>query len=238
MRGRGWLSNFPVGNLAADRGLPVINSFRWDTGAQVHGVNGILEWTGSVTTGSLSNPRVDDDNDGRQVAGRIVARPLPAIAVGSSFSRGAYLNDNLESVLPEGRHVDEGVQQAFGADAEFSQARFLARGEVIWSTWTLPIATASDNDLRLRTTSALAEARYRFYPGMYVAARGERLGFSRVATSFGLDTWEAPVRRFEFGGGYSIVRNVTVKASWQHDRRDGGRVRRDSLGALQVVYWF
>ena len=26
MRGRGWLSNFPVGNLAPDRGLPVINS--------------------------------------------------------------------------------------------------------------------------------------------------------------------------------------------------------------------
>jgi hypothetical protein len=34
------------------------------------------------------------------------------------------------------------------------------------------------------------------------------------------------------------VRNVMVKASWQHNVRDGGRVRSDSLGALQIVYWF
>jgi hypothetical protein len=80
MRGRGWLSNFPVGNPAPDRGLPLVNSFRWDTGIQVHGVNGMLEWTGAVTTGSLSNPRVDDDNDGKEVAGR--GRGAAAAAVG------------------------------------------------------------------------------------------------------------------------------------------------------------
>jgi hypothetical protein len=65
MRGRGWLASYPVGNRTPDRGLPLVNSFRWDTGVQVHGVNGIVEWTGAVTTGSLSNPRVADDNDGR-----------------------------------------------------------------------------------------------------------------------------------------------------------------------------
>ncbi len=31
--------------------------------------------------------------------------------------------------------------------------------------------------------------------------------------------------------GYSIIRNVTLKASWQRNLRDGGRVRRDSLWA-------
>src|SRR4029079_9386187 len=165
MRERGWLSQFPVGNTAPDRGLPLVNGFRWDTGVQVHGVNGILEWTGAVTTGSLSTARVDDDNDGRQVAGRVVVHPTPALALGSSFARGAFLNGSLQDVLPEGRSVDEGVQQAFGADAEFSLSRFLARSEVIWSTWTLPIAAVSDNDLRLHATSVLAEARYRFYPG-------------------------------------------------------------------------
>jgi len=238
MRGRGWLSNFPLGNTAPDRGLPLINAFRWDTGAQVHGVKGILEWTGAVTTGSLSNPRVDDDNDGRQVAGRLVVHPTPALAIGSSFARGAFLNGKLKDVLPEGRSVDEGVQQAFGLDAEFSLARFLARSEVIRSSWTLPTAAVSENDLRLQSTSVLAEARYRFYPGMYVAARGERLGFNRIRVSFGVEPWEAPVTRLELGGGYSIIRNVTIKGSWQRDWRDAGRVRRDSLGALQVVYWF
>src|SRR5688572_21621510 len=57
MRGRGWLSNFPVGNSVDAPGLPMVNTSRWDTGVQAHGVNGKFEWTGSVTAGSLSDPR-------------------------------------------------------------------------------------------------------------------------------------------------------------------------------------
>ena len=72
MRGRGWLSNFPVGNRAEAPGLPMVNTSRWDTGVQVHGVTGTFEWTGAVTAGSLSDPRFRDNNTGRQYAGRLV----------------------------------------------------------------------------------------------------------------------------------------------------------------------
>jgi hypothetical protein len=238
MRGRGWLSNFPVGNPAADRGLPIINSYRWDTGVSLHGVNGMLDWVGAVTTGSLSNPRVDDDNDGKQIAGRAVVRPVASLALGGSFARGAFLSDSLESVLPEGRAISDGVQQAIGVDAEYSQGRFLARSEMIWSRWSLPLAASSESDTRLEAGVFLAEARYRILPGIHVAARGERLGFSRVPTVVGLQTWDAPVQRFEVGAGYAVVRNVIVKASWQRNLRDGGRIRHDTLGALQLLYWF
>src|SRR5919106_442572 len=30
MRSRGWLSNFGIGNLEPDRGLPLVSAFRWD----------------------------------------------------------------------------------------------------------------------------------------------------------------------------------------------------------------
>ncbi len=238
MRGRGWLSSFPVGNRNPDRGMPLINSFRWDTGVQVHGVNAWAEWTGSVTTGSLSNPRVDDDNDGRQVAGRLVVRPLPAVAMGLSAARGAFLERSLEPMLGAERPVEDFRQQAVGGDVEYSLGRFLARGEVIRSYWTLPLVLTPDANLSLSATAVLAEARYRILPGIHVAARGERLGFSRLPTAAGLEAWEAPVRRFEIGAGYSILRNLMVKASWQRNLRDGGRVRRDSLSAVQAVYWF
>ena len=69
MRGRGWLSNFPVGNTAPAPGLPIVNTSRWDTGVQAHGVTGMIEWTGSVTAGSLSDPRFRDNNAGRQLCG-------------------------------------------------------------------------------------------------------------------------------------------------------------------------
>jgi hypothetical protein len=238
MRARGWLSTFPLGNHDEHSGLPLVNNVRWDTGVQIHGVNGLVEWTGALTTGSLSNPRVDDDNDGRQVAGRVVVRPTAALAIGASGARGAFVSRSVESALAPGRRARDGVQQALGVDAEYSAGHFLARSEVIWSQWTLPVALAADHNTALTATSYLAEARYRLLPGMHVAGRIERLGFNRLRTATVTESWDAPVRRFELGVGYSVIRNVMVKASWQRNFRDGGRIRHEALGALQLVYWF
>jgi hypothetical protein len=237
MRGRGWLANYPLGNKDPDRGLPVINGFRWDTGVQVHGVNGLIEWTGAVTTGSLSNPRVDDDNGGRQIAGRAVLRPAAALALGASVSRGAFLSRNLSSVLDEWSDVENAVQNAIGVDAEYSAGRFLGRSEMIWAQWTLPMPGVR-REVELEAMSLLAEARYRIFPGFHVAGRAERLGFNRIQTTSGRIDWDAAVRRFEVGASYAIIRNVIVKASWQRNLRDGGRILREDLGAVQAVYWF
>ena len=238
MRGRGWLSNFPLGVTAADRGLPLINGVRADTGVQVHGVNGVVEWTGAVTTGSLSNPRVGDDNGGRQLVGRMVANPIAAVRLGVSAARGAYLSRVLESSLPAGSRLEDAVQQAVGVDAEYSEGRFLARAEVIRSYWTLPFALSEGGNQRLGAHAVLVEGRYRIFPGVQLAARAERLDFARIQAGGLMERWEAPVQRLEAGASYSIIRNVTVKASVQRNSRDGGRIQRDTLGAMQVVYWF
>jgi hypothetical protein len=238
MRGRGWLSNFPLGVIAADRGMPIINSVRADTGVQVHGVNGRLEWTGAVTTGSLSNPRVRDDNGGRQLVGRLVARPIPSLAIGVSAARGAYLSRVVEDALPADVRLEDAAQQALGLDAEYSEGRFLARAEVIRSHWTLPFALSGEDNHRLGAYGALVEGRYRVFPGVELAARAERLDFSRLEADGHGESWDAPVERIEVGASYSIIRNITVKASVQRNTRDGGRIRRDTLAAVQVNYWF
>ena len=62
MRGRGWLSSFPIGNRTPDVGVPIANVFRWDTGVQVHGAASWIEAAASVTVGSLAHPLVNDDN--------------------------------------------------------------------------------------------------------------------------------------------------------------------------------
>jgi hypothetical protein len=235
MRGRGWLSSFPIGVSAADRGLPLINTVRANTGVQVHGVNGLVEWVGALTTGSLSNPR--DDNGGRQLAGRVIARPIPAIALGVSAARGEYLNQVLEAALPAG-NLEDGVQRSLGVDAEYSEGRFLARTELIRSRWTLPVALTGTAPEPLDVTSFLVEARYRLIAGLQLAGRAESLDFARIPVPGGMETWEAPVRRLEIGLGYTPIRNITLKTSWQRNTRDGGRIRDESLGAFQVIYWF
>lgn len=238
MRGRGWLSSFPIGNIAPAPGLPMVNTSRWDTGAQAHGVTGVLEWTGSVSAGSLSDPRFRDNNGGRQVAGRIVARPTAGLVLGASASRGAWLNRTIDDERAGASSSDRSRQIAFGGDAEFSAGPVLVRGEAIRSTWSLPEIPTLGITEPLAATSVLLEGRYKVAPGFFVALRGERLDFNHIPSGRGAVTWEAATWRTEAGVGYSITRNVLLKGSWQHNARDGGRVRRDSLLAGQVLYWF
>ncbi len=238
MRGRGWLTAYSSGNPTPEPGVPLVNAFRLDTGVQVHGKWSIVDWTGSVTSGTLANPRVDDDNEGKQLAGRVVVRPLPALGLGVSAARGAFLSRSVAPTLPQGFSLEDGVQRAWGADAEYSVGRFLARTETIWSRWTMPAIAAPFVDRPLDAVALLVEGRYRLLPGVHAAVRAERLDFNRVTGSTRTAEWDAPVQRLEVGGGWSIWRNLTVKASWQHNRRDGGRVRRLNLGAMQISYWF
>jgi hypothetical protein len=237
MRGRGWLSTFPVGDTTLGPGLPIVNTSRWDTGVQAHGITGMLEWTGAVTAGSLSDPRFQDNNAGRQVAGRAVLRPTAATAFGVSASRGAWLNRTVEE-LASGSTMSRSQQVAFGGDGEFSAGPFLVRGEVIRATWEMPAFGALQLGGPLVAISSLIEGRYKIAPGFYVALRGDRLDYSKVKGTAGMTDWDAQTSRVETGVGYSLTRNVIVKGVWQMNRRDGGRVRKDGLFAAQVMYWF
>ncbi len=238
MRGRGWRSNFPVGDPAPGPGLPLVSTTRWDTGVQAHGMLGLFEWTGAVTTGSLSDPKVRDNNRGRQVAGRLVARPHASLQLGASAATGAWLTEALETAVPTPAQVTRARQSAFGGDAEFSAGRVLVRGEVIRSAWDMPEVAAPLIGGAITATSALVEGRYKVAAGFYLAVRGDRIDYTEVRGSRVRNTWDADLWRVEAGGGYSITRNILAKGSWQRNRRNGGRVTHDDLVAAQVLYWF
>jgi hypothetical protein len=159
------------------------------------------------------------------------------MVLGVSAARGAWLNEPLENDVV-GEAADRAQQIAFGADAEFSTGRFLVRGEAIRSAWQMPQFEQLQMTEPLVAISSLIEARYKIAPGLYVAMRGDRLDFSKVRGTAGSVEWEAQTWRYEAGLGYSVTRNIILKASWQKNGRDGGRVRKDALYAGQVLYWF
>jgi hypothetical protein len=236
MRGRGWLSNFSVGNPTPGRGLPLASAFRWDTGIQVHAAGEVVEGTAAVTTGTLGNPLVGDDNGGKQVTGRVALRPLTGLVVGLSAARGPYLTRSAaEAAVTDG--ASRFTQTGWGADIEYSRDYYLLRAETIVSDWRLPLIDGPTSGLRLRAVSTLVEGRYKLRPGLYVAARVDHLGFSAIGGSNGRGPWEAPVTRIEIGGGYSVQRNLLLKLAFQHNTRSGGRVREANLGAMQIVFW-
>ncbi|PWT85151.1 MAG: hypothetical protein C5B57_03570 [Blastocatellia bacterium] len=238
MRGRGWLAAYSIGNLTPDRGLPLISAFRWDTGVQVHAGNDFVDATASVTAGTPSNPLLSDDNDGRQIAGRVAFHPIPGLVVGGSAARGPFVSD--AAVRAASRSDDSGdfTQTVFDFEVEYSRDYYLLRSETVISDFTLPIVGTPEIELPLRAVATFVEGRYKMRPRLYAAARVDYLGFSKISGSLSRETWEAPVTRFELGGGYSIQRNLVLKVAFQHNARSGGRVRHLNLPAAQVVFWF
>jgi hypothetical protein len=234
MRGRGWRSSFPVGDPYDGPGVPLVSAFRWDVGVQARWAHGPVEIAGAITNGTLSNPRVSDDNDGKQVAGRLAARPVVGLLLGASAARGTWLSRHLASSLPDRTYA----QQAFGADAEYSRDHWLVRGELVWTTWDLPFITGG----AVKARAAWIEGRYRLSPRFFVAGRADRLDFSRLAgrtIEAGVAIpWDAPVRRLEAAAGWYVQRNLIARLGVQHNTRDGGRVRERTFVAGQLTYWF
>ncbi|HEV3139495.1 MAG TPA: hypothetical protein VGY57_03210 [Vicinamibacterales bacterium] len=239
-RGLGWLDRFSIGDQSLSRGVPLVSAFRWDTGIQVHAGTDLVKGTVAVTTGTVSNPLFTDDNGGRQVAGRVELRPLPGLIVGTSLARGPFVaTDAMHAAMAKGARDGSFTQTAWGADVEYSTGYLLARFESIVSRWRLPIVDAVAVDLPIDAVSTSVEGRYKIVPGLYVAARVDRLVFSDIVGTTQTAPWDAPVGRIEVGAGFSIQRNLLLKASYQHNSRDGGPLLDvERLGAVQLVYWF
>ena len=226
MRGRGWLSNFSVGNLApgsrraARQRLPLGHRRAGSRRQRCDRRD-----RRRSPPGTLSNPRPRDDNGGRQIAGRVALHPVPGLIVGGSGARGAFVSQMAVRAALGETDVEDFTQTAWGADVEYSRDYYLLRFETVVSDWTLPLLSAPSRKLPLRAIATSAEGRYKIRPGLYVAARLDHLGFSEIATGLTSQTWDAPVTRATLGGGYSIQRNLILKAEFQLNTRDGGRVQ-------------
>ena len=236
-RGRGWQVQYPVGSPEPGPGLPLVNGERWDTGLELRLGREPLSLAVAVTQGTLSNPLVSDDNAGKQVSARLAWTPSPSLVAGISGASGEFLSDEVTEVLPESARGTF-RQKALGLDLQWSAGYWIARGEAVWSRWTLPALDATQIEDPLDALGAYAEVRRKLRPGLYVAGRGERLAFSEIPSAAGRGSWDAPVTRVELGAGWTPTRHVLLKASWQHNWRDGGRVRENDLVAGQVVLWY
>jgi len=232
-RGGGWRVRYPlgVGDPYPAAGLPLANALRWDTGVQARIGSEPLELSAALTQGTLSNPRVHDDNGGKQLSARVAWKPVVGLVVGASGASGRYLSSRVVRELTTGG--ERSRQEAAGLDLEYSRDRWILRSEAVWSRWETPRLEGW-----LRALGLATEARCKLAPGIYAAGRLDHLGFSRIDGPAGPVAWDAPVWRAEAGLGYTPVRHVLAKLAYQHNWRDGGRVRRRGLATGQLVLWF
>jgi hypothetical protein len=234
MRGRGWRSSFPVGSPYAGPGLPLISAFKWDTGLQARWLAPRLEAALALTNGTISNPRLGDDNGGKQLAARMAVTPATGLVLGASAARGGWIAREVPGA------ARTHAQTGFGADAEYSRGYGMLRAEMVWSRWDVPFVSPPPEGRHVTALAGWIEGRYRVSPRIYLAARADRLGFSRIssAATAGPLPWDAPMHRYELGAGYSLQRNVILRGSLQFNQRDGDRRERRTFLATQVTWWF
>ncbi len=232
MRARGWRPSYPIGSLAIAPGMPLITAFRWDTGVQVRVGPESLNVSAAVTNGTTSDPRTRDNNGGKQVAGRVQWQPNAGLSIGGSAATGAYVADAALASVTTISGGARSSQHALGADVEYSRDYWMLRGELIWNRWQVPTLSRA-----LDAASGFIEGRYKISPGVFVATRFDRLGFSDLVSSFGAGSWDAPVTRLETGVGYYVRRNLLAKGTYQHNWRDGGPVTSRGLFAAQLHFW-
>jgi hypothetical protein len=235
-RGRGWQVSYPIGSSQPAPGVPLVSSERWDTGVELRLGREPLSLALALTQGSLAHPR-GGDKDGSQIAGRLQWKPGPALTAGVSAASGPFFTREVEDALPVSARTDY-RQKALGLDLEWARGYWIVRAEAVWSRWRVAALEATQITGPLDALGAYAEARYKLRAGLYLAGRVEHLGFSRIDSEFGRNTWDAPVARVEIGAGYTLRRHVLLKGSWQHNWRDAGRVRENDLVAAQVLLWF
>ena len=102
----------------------------------------------------------------------------------------------------------------------------------------MPFATSMPSGVDLDALGAWVEARYKWTPRFFTAARVDRLGFSRTPGDVtGLD-WDAPVNRVEGVLGLYLQRNLVARLGVQFNDRKGGRVRSRTYVAAQLAFWF
>ncbi len=100
-----------------------VDGQRWDTGVEIRVGREPLQVAAAVTQGSLSYPRVRDDNDGKQFSGRLQGTPLTGLVLGLSLARGEYPDRELAADLPLAEAGRTRRQRAAGLDFEYSRDR-------------------------------------------------------------------------------------------------------------------
>ena len=137
--------------------------------------------------------------------------PTPALAIGDLCRAAAPFS--VGRLQPScRRHAGERCRSAArsGVDAEYSAGRFLGRGEIIWSRWTLPTPFTGGP---LTAISVAGRSALPLLPGR--PSRGARRASRLQPHQSGAEraeAWDAPVKRFEVGAGWSVATQRDVES--------------------------
>jgi hypothetical protein len=241
MRARGWEPSYPIGDQTLGPGVPLVSSFRWDTGVEASWHNARFDLNGAVTLGAPAAPALTALKGGPGFSARAAWHAAPGLTFGASSARGNWIDTSATDLIPAPLRSPV-TQTALGADMQWGLGHWLVHAEFVHTDFDVPVAFDPLPRRRLSASSEYADVRYRLHPRWDLSARVDRLDFSQMTGDLigaGLPvTWDADVRRLEGVVAYRVTRQFEGRLGWQEDWRDGGRVSRQGYPALELLYWF
>ena len=221
-RGQGWSS------------ASILYDNCWNHGLYALGKTKSVEYAFGVTTGAPSSPvRGSDTNQDISLHGKVGIAPTEWSSVHVSYARGAYLWDDVTPYLPAGNSVNDYQQELWILSGQVSGGRFVGHGEFFWNHFDSPLHPDG-----LGSTSYYVEGTAKLWPGTYAALRFDEMRFASLSDGTQTMTWDQNVRRAEFGFGYSVSRDLRLKAVVQMFDLGDGFSSDNSLPVMQASLRF
>ncbi|MFZ1682514.1 MAG: hypothetical protein WAU88_00140 [Candidatus Zixiibacteriota bacterium] len=210
-------------------GLPVIFDAYWNTGAELFGSAGKLDYSLGLLTGSVSRPTYEQYKDIPQFTTHLVYYFNPGLVLGGSAFLGPYLaKDLFLDSIPSGKKYSSYLNG--GAGYEFYGVyRYLEfRSESFCAFWQHPYIPT------LKVLSGYVEAKYKVIPGWYLAGRYDYFEPLKIDDGSTSERWDFPIHRTEIGIGYHPARQALIKLVGQFNRISGDKSLNSDLYAIQV----
>ncbi len=215
-------------------GLPVIFDAYWNTGAELFGSTGKLDYSLGLLTGSVSRPTYEQYKNIPQVTTHLVYYFSPGLVVGTSAFIGPYLAKELfADSLPSGKAYRSYMNGGIGYEFYGAYRLFEFRFESFYAYWQHPYVPT------LKVVSGYAEAKYKVLPGWYLAGRYNFYQPFKMASGTGTNQrWDYSVQTIEVGIGHRIDRQTLLKLVGQFNRAAAEEELNSDLYALQVSISF
>lgn len=245
-RGRGQFGiNYGSPTASGWKGMPTVYEACWDTGLELYGAHGPLEYSGAIVYGTPGAPATTgvESNGSPGFEGRVGVSQLPGplfgARLGVSAARGPWLDRAARR--PGGPPVEDFQQIVYGLDAEYGLGPVVVRGEAVRNRWELP----EDRDpttwlpAHVDHTGWYVETRVTLSPEWFAGGRVDGLSFDAITSPDGrTGEWDASLRRYEFGGGWRPSRQWEIRGAWQGWRYVEESHRDAELYAVQLRVTF
>lgn len=205
-------------------GAPPIWGVPYQWGVMASGSKGSLSWrAAAMNSAPSSEPEAWGWSAERMRHPSLVAavglRLTPALSVGASWNRGAWMEELKSGAYPAGTDQWDYMQTLTAMDVTWAEGGVVVRAEVMRDEWEVPNTGYAPVEL-----GGSVEAQVDVVAGVFVAGRAGFLDFRPVRQGGNghegpSQEWDYDVRRYEASVGYRLDRNAGVLASWSHQPR-------------------